>query len=69
MPPEALGPGFSSCTVQQILIIGPDDGMPLAEELRYVSLPPGQHWPVPDGLFSYEIFGTPYWTSHDHPSS
>jgi hypothetical protein len=60
--------GFSSCTVQQILIIGPDDGMPLAEELRYVSLPPGQHWSVPDGLFSYEIFGTPYWTSHDRPN-
>jgi hypothetical protein len=62
------GAMFSSCTVQQILIIGPDDGMPLAEELRYVSLPPGQHWSVPDGLFSYEVFGTPYWTSHDRPN-
>ena len=50
---------FSSCTVQQILIIGPDDGMPLAAELRYVSLPPGRHWPVPDGLFSYEARRSP----------
>ena len=64
----ASGAMFSSCTVQQILIIGPDDGMPLAEELRYVSLPSGQHWSVPDGLFSYEVFGTPYWTSHDRPN-
>ena len=60
---------FSSCTVQQILIIGPDDGMPLAAELRYVSLPPGRHWPVPDGLFSYEVFGAPYWTSRNPPGS
>ena len=60
-------PLFSTCTVQQVLIIGPDDGMPLAEELRYAQLPAGQHWSAPDGLFSYEIFGTPYWTSHDRP--
>ena len=60
-------PLFSSCTVQQVLIIGPDDGMPLAEELRYTQLPAGQHWSAPDGLFSYEIFGTPYWTNHDRP--
>lgn len=59
---------FSSCTVQQILIIGPGDGMPLAEELRYVRLPAGQHWSAPDGLFSYEVFDTPYWTSHDRPN-
>ena len=62
------GAMFSSCTVQQILIIGPGDGMPLAEELRYTQLPPGQHWSAPDGLFSYEVFGTPYWTSHDRPN-
>jgi hypothetical protein len=61
-------PPFSSCTIQQVLIINPDDGMPLAEELRYTQLPAGQHWPAPDGLFSYEVFGTPYWTSHDRPS-
>jgi hypothetical protein len=60
-------PLFSSCTVQQVLIIGPDDGMPLAEELRYTQLPAGQHWSAPDGLFSYEIFGTPYWTNRDRP--
>lgn len=63
--PAAL---FSSCTIQQVLIIGPNDGMPLAEELRYTQLPAGQHWSAPDGLFSYEIFGTPYWTNHDRPS-
>jgi hypothetical protein len=60
-------PLFASCTVQQVLIIGPDDGMPLAEELRYTQLPAGQHWSAPDGLFSYEVFGTPYWTNHDRP--
>jgi hypothetical protein len=60
-------PLFSSCTVQQVLIIGPDDGMPLAEELRYTQLPAGQQWSAPDGLFSYEIFGTPYWTNRDRP--
>ena len=60
-------PLFPSCAVQQVLIIGPDNGMPLAEELRYTRLPAGQHWSAPDGLFSYEIFGTPYWTNHDRP--
>jgi hypothetical protein len=62
-------PPFSSCTIQQVLIINPDDGMPLAEELRYTQPPAGQHWSAPDGLFSYEVFGTPYWTNHDRPSS
>jgi len=61
-------PLFSSCTIQQVLIIGPGDGMPLAEELRYTQLPAGQHWSAPDGLFSYEVFGSPYWTNHDRPS-
>ncbi len=61
-------PLFSSCTIQQVLVIGLDDGMPLAEELRYTQLPAGQHWSAPDGLFSYEVFGTPYWTNHDRPS-
>ena len=60
-------PLFSSCTIQQILIIDPDDGMPLAEELRYTQLPAGQNWSAPDGLFSYEVFGTPYWTNNDRP--
>jgi hypothetical protein len=63
-----FAPLFSSCTVQQVLIINPDDGMPLAEELRYTQLPAGQHWSAPDGLFSYEVFGNPYWTNHDRPS-
>lgn len=43
--------------------------MPLAEELRYTQLPAGQNWSAPDGLFSYEVFGTPYWTIHDGPGS
>lgn len=43
------------------------DGMPLAEELRYASLPSGDSWSAPDGLFSYELFGTPYWTNQDLP--
>lgn len=63
-----FAPLFPSCTVQQVLIINPDDGMPLAEELRYTQLPAGQHWSAPDGLFSYEVFGNPYWTNHDRPS-
>lgn len=58
---------FATCTIQQILIINPDDGMPLAEELRYTQLPAGQHWSAPDDLFSYETFGTPYWTNQDRP--
>jgi hypothetical protein len=57
---------FSSCTIQQILVIG-SDGMPMAEELRYTELPAGANWTVPDGLFSYEIFQTPYWTSQSPP--
>jgi hypothetical protein len=61
-------PLFSSCTIQQVLIIGPGDGMPLAEELRYTQLPVGQHWSAPDGLFSYQVFGSPYWTNRDRPS-
>jgi len=64
----ANAPLFSSCTIQQVLIIGPDDGMPLAEELRYTQLPSGQHWSAPDGLFSYEVFGAPYWTNQDRPN-
>jgi hypothetical protein len=65
---KPFAPLFPSCTVQQVLIINPDDGMPLAEELRYTQLPAGQHWSAPDGLFSYEVFGNPYWTNHDRPN-
>ena len=60
---------FSSCTTQEILIINPTTGLPLAEELRYVGLPPGQHWTAPDGLFSYEIFGQSHWTNDNPPAS
>lgn len=54
---------FSSCSVQQRLIISPASGLPTAQELRYVRLPAGRTWSAPGGLFSYEIFGTPHWTS------
>jgi hypothetical protein len=59
---------FTSCSVQQILIIDPATGLPQAEELRYAQLPPGQKWSAPGGLFSYEIFGRSYWTDHDRPN-
>ena len=54
---------FSSCVVQQRLIISPASGLPMAQELRYMRLPAGRTWSAPGGLFSYEIFGTPHWTS------
>jgi hypothetical protein len=60
---------FSSCGMQQILIVSPVTWLPLAAELRYTSLPPGQSWSVPDGLFSYELFGTDYWTNLSPPVS
>jgi hypothetical protein len=62
------GPLFSSCTTQEILIIDPATGLPLAEELRYLGVPPGQHWTAPDQLFSYEIFGLSHWTNANRPS-
>jgi hypothetical protein len=58
---------FSSCTTQEILIIDPATGLPLAEELRYVGLPAGQQWTAPDKLFSYEIFGQSHWTNASPP--
>lgn len=58
---------YPSCTTQQILIIDPVTGMPMAEELRFVGLPSGDQWPAPDGLFNYELFGQSYWTNHDRP--
>jgi hypothetical protein len=60
-------PQFSSCTTQEILIIDPATGMPMAEELRYVGLPSGDQWPAPDGLFAYEIFGQSYATDDNPP--
>jgi hypothetical protein len=62
------GPLFSSCTTQEILIIDPATGLPLAEELRYVGVPAGQQWTAPDQLFSYEIFGPSHWTDANRPS-
>ena len=53
---------YSSCVVQQRLVIDPASGLPLSQELRYRKLPHGQHWSAPGGLFSYELFGTPKWT-------
>jgi hypothetical protein len=64
---NGLKPTFSSCDVQQILIIDPATGLPIAEELRYTRLPAGQSWSAPDGLFSYEIFGTAGWTDASPP--
>jgi hypothetical protein len=54
---------YSSCVIQQRLVIDPASGLPLSQELRYRKLPHGQHWSAPGGLFSYELFGTPKWTA------
>jgi hypothetical protein len=61
-------PTFTSCGVQQILIVNPATWLPVAAELRYTSLPPGQSWSAPDGLFSYELFSTGYWTNQNPPA-
>jgi hypothetical protein len=61
-------PSFASCVVQQRLVINPETGLPLAQELRYVKLPAGQKWSAPDGLFSYQIFQTAHWTSASPPN-
>jgi hypothetical protein len=58
---------FSSCDVQEILIVNPSTWLPIALELRYTSLPPGQSWSAPDRLFSYELFGANYWTNANPP--
>lgn len=59
---------FSSCTVQQRLIIDPHTGLPLAEELRYLKLPAGQTWSAPGGLFSYQLFRSAQWTNATPPT-
>lgn len=61
-------PMFSSCVVQQSLIINPATGLPLAEELGYMKLPPGQTWSAPGGLFSYEVFTGAGWTNARPPA-
>jgi hypothetical protein len=53
---------FSSCVVQQRLVINPATGLPIAQELRYQKLPAGQKWLAPGGLFSFEVYGAPKWT-------
>lgn len=58
---------FSSCGVRQILIVSPVTWLPVEEELRYTSLPPGQSWSAPEGLFSYELYGTSHWTNANPP--
>lgn len=62
-------PAFASCTVEQRLVIDPASGMPLAQELRYAGLPPGQHWSAPDGLFSFQLFQAAGWTAASPPES
>lgn len=61
------GPTFSACVVQQRLVIDPDTGLPLAQELRYLKLPVGQAWSAPGGLLSYEFFGAAHWTNANPP--
>ena len=61
------GAMFASCTTQEILIIDPATGLPMAEEVRYAGNPGEKQWPAPDGLFSYEIFGRSYWTNQNPP--
>lgn len=63
LPGDTSQATYPSCTTQQILIINPVTGMPMAEELRYVGLPSGDQWPAPDGLFNYELFGRSHWTN------
>ena len=58
-----LGWRFPYCVVQQRLVIDPSTDLPMAQELRYQDLPAGQKWLAPDGLFSFEIYGTPKWTN------
>lgn len=67
-----LGPGsplrlFAECVVQQRIVIDPQTGQPLSQELRYVELPAGEKWSGPGGLFSYELFAPGRWTSAKQP--
>jgi hypothetical protein len=64
---DTEGWNFRSCVVQQRLVINPNTGLPLAQELRYVGLPKGQRWMTPDGLFSYQLFGANHWTNATPP--
>lgn len=64
---NASVPVFGSCVVEQRLVINPQTGQPLAQELRYVKLPDGYKWPGPDGLFSFELFQRAYYTTAAPP--
>jgi hypothetical protein len=63
------GTSITACTTQELLIINPATGLPLAAEVRYVNPPAGQDWTAPDGLISYEIFGQSHWTNADPPAT
>ncbi|GAB3990626.1 hypothetical protein GCM10029978_119010 [Actinoallomurus acanthiterrae] len=68
--PDARQPWiYSSCTVEQRLVINPATGLPIAQELRYTKLPAGSTWSAPGGLFSYEIFEYAGWTNAKPPGS
>jgi hypothetical protein len=58
---------FASCSIQDRLVIDPATAVPLAQELRLVSLPPGQSWSAPGGLLSYQILTSPHWTNTAPP--
>ncbi|GAA4637760.1 hypothetical protein GCM10023196_092870 [Actinoallomurus vinaceus] len=60
---------YSTCTVEQRLVINPATGLPVAQELRYTKLPAGPKWSAPGGLFSYEIFEYAGWTNASAPGS
>ncbi|HEY1920812.1 MAG TPA: hypothetical protein VGH27_35025 [Streptosporangiaceae bacterium] len=60
---------FASCTIQDRLVINPATGMPLAQEMRMLSLPPGQSWSAPGGLLSYELLSPPHWTNTAPPGN
>lgn len=68
---DRTGWRFSTCTVQQRMIINQHTGLPLAQELRYLKLPAGQTWSAPSGLFSYQLFRSAHWTNATppHPSN
>lgn len=58
---------FTSCEVEQRLIIDPETGMLLARELRFKQLPDGHTWTAPGGLVSYEIYNSVDGTNENPP--
>jgi hypothetical protein len=61
-------PPTSSCMVQQRLIVNPLTGMPVAQELSYVKAPGDGKWPVPGGIFSYQILRHTGWENSPPPA-